>query len=190
MVVKNTAKSNKELADACSKTADNTVNCNIEVSKLAATDATGVSFEAGDILCFEVKAYNANNKCTYDASQPTWGSEWSDDFSKLEGVKTVTNCVQWLKCADQIDKTKIKLDDTRTNWFDMTVQWSSPANDGGSSITSYLVQYKEESQPDEKFSSWMTTKSTRIGIPGLITKKKYVFRIKACNAINCEDCPF
>jgi hypothetical protein len=93
VVVKNTAKANIELADACGSTADNKKDCSIDVSKLAATDATGVSFEAGDTLCFKVKAYNSNNKCTYDASQPTWGSEFSDDFSKLEGEKTFSNCV-------------------------------------------------------------------------------------------------
>lgn len=74
-------------------------------------------------------------------------------------------------CAPKI--TEVTLDKERTNWFDMVVQWKAPDTNGGSPISHYLVQYKEESETE--YSNWLSTKTTKIGIPGLATKKKYKF---------------
>lgn len=153
---------------------------------MGTTDATtgGVEFKAGNSACFKIKAYNSNNQCTYDAKQPTWGSPWSEESSKSVNGKTITNCVHWSMCAKQIDA--VTLDTERTNWFEMYVQWSAPSDNGGSPISHYFVQYKEENEAD--YSNMLSTKTTRIGIPGLTTKKNYKFKVTACNAVDCSTC--
>jgi len=58
--------------------------------------------------------------------------------------------------------------------------WAAPTNNGGSPITSYLVEYKQVSA-----TTWSSTTSTTTSktITGLVTGNSYDYRVSAANAI-------
>lgn len=61
----------------------------------------------------------------------------------------------------------------------VSINWSSPANDGGADITEYIVQYSTDELTWLTFSPNPT--GTRLKVTGLTTGTSYFFRVKANN---------
>lgn len=64
-----------------------------------------------------------------------------------------------------------------------TLGWLPPLRDGGSKIDGYIVSYKEEDQPADRWTEYSVVKDLSIVIAGLKEGKKYKFRVAARNAV-------
>ncbi|XP_071942196.1 twitchin-like isoform X2 [Antedon mediterranea] len=62
-----------------------------------------------------------------------------------------------------------------------TVAWTPPANDGGSPITGYFVEYKEPDSNKWIKANSFPLKDNKLTIPGLDEGKEYEFRVAAEN---------
>lgn len=67
----------------------------------------------------------------------------------------------------------------------MSLAWAKPEHDGGSRITSYLVEALENGQ--EKWVKCGTTKSIHFTVSGLRENAEYFFRIRAENYAGFSD---
>jgi len=66
-----------------------------------------------------------------------------------------------------------------STWIELG--WDSPANDGGSRVLAYTVEYRDPQSRDWK--SWpVATKETRLRLDGLRDCGEYEFRVAARNA--------
>ena len=74
----------------------------------------------------------------------------------------------------------------------ITVSWASPADDGGSDITGYMVQ-SAYMMADGMMSDWMDVDPAHMGMDmmymdmGLMAETKYYYRVAAMNAIDMGD---
>ena len=70
---------------------------------------------------------------------------------------------------------------------EISLSWSAPADNGGSSITDYLVEYKLTSEP----TTWSTfadgTTTTSATVTGLTNDLSYDFRVSAVNAFGTSS---
>jgi titin len=69
---------------------------------------------------------------------------------------------------------------------EVSLSWSAPASDGGSSITDYLVEYKMAQGSWVTFSHSATT-DTVIRVTGLTNDSAYTFRVSAINALGTSN---
>ena len=60
----------------------------------------------------------------------------------------------------------------------MTLTWSAPSSDGGSSVTDYIIEKKE---PYGKWSQVAKTDDSSYKVTGLKEGQKYEFRVAAEN---------
>jgi hypothetical protein len=67
----------------------------------------------------------------------------------------------------------------------VNLRWIAPADNGGSAITNYIVQYKVTGQPDTTYKTMNTRLPTSLSqaIRGLPLRTSYTFRVFARNAI-------
>jgi len=66
----------------------------------------------------------------------------------------------------------------------VALTWSAPSDDGGSSITDYVVQYKETSSGTWNTFNDGTSTNTNATVTGLINGTQYDFRVAAVNIID------
>lgn len=94
------------------------------------------------------------------------------------------------------------LDNFRTNWFEMVYEWQTGPSDGGSRLTSFIVEYRKESALWEDENDGFISKDGSGNINPLSkshsifslerclnsdTPSNYEFRIKACNGKCCSE---
>jgi hypothetical protein len=65
-----------------------------------------------------------------------------------------------------------------------TVSWSAPANNGGSAVTDYIVEYSVQSSGVWTVFNDGVSTSLSATVTGLINDTSYSFRVSALNAIN------
>ena len=74
----------------------------------------------------------------------------------------------------------------------ITVSWESPAADGGSDITGYMVQ-SAYMMADDMMSDWMDVDPAHMGMDmmymdmGLMAETKYYYRVAAMNSVGMGD---
>lgn len=61
------------------------------------------------------------------------------------------------------------------------LSWSAPSYDGGSSITSYSLEYSTETVTPVTFTAISVTSGTSKNVTGLTASTSYVFRVRAVN---------
>ena len=65
----------------------------------------------------------------------------------------------------------------------ITLTWKKPAKNGGSTITSYIVQYRATSSAEWVRATQETVSSTSYTVMGLSTDDLYEFRVAAVNSV-------
>jgi hypothetical protein len=110
---------------------------------------------------------------------------------KLEQVGTVTRAVGvWLRgyrvldgaSASTVPGIPLSLSATGAN-TQVTLSWSAPANNGGESLTDYLVQYRVNGDPTWITFSDGTSATTGAVVTGLTNGTTYNFRVAAVNVL-------
>uniref|UniRef100_A0A8B9BGN9 Titin n=1 Tax=Anser brachyrhynchus TaxID=132585 RepID=A0A8B9BGN9_9AVES len=76
-----------------------------------------------------------------------------------------------------------KLEVTEITKNSATLGWLPPLRDGGSKIDGYIVSYKEDDQPADRWTEYSIVKDLSIVVAGLKEGKKYKFRVAARNAV-------
>lgn len=78
-----------------------------------------------------------------------------------------------------------KLGVTDVSKESVSLAWAKPEQDGGSRITSYLVEAREKGQ--EKWVKCGVTKSIHLTVSGLRENAEYFFRVRAENHAGFSD---
>lgn len=76
-----------------------------------------------------------------------------------------------------------KLEVTEITKNSATLGWLPPLRDGGSKVDGYIVSYKEDDQPADRWTEYSVVKDLSIVVAGLKEGKKYKFRVAARNAV-------
>lgn len=64
-----------------------------------------------------------------------------------------------------------------------TLAWLPPLRDGGAKIDGYIISYREEEQPADRWTEYSVVKDLSLIVTGLKEGKKYKFRVAARNAV-------
>ena len=99
---------------------------------------------------------------------------------KKNVISTFPECFLFFPSGKPDSPSRPTVSDTSAN--QMRVSWKPPDCDGGSPITGYLVEYKQDSSP-EWVKCNLADNSTNVSIlvNGLHEKTKYQFRVSAEN---------
>ena len=62
-----------------------------------------------------------------------------------------------------------------------TLGWLKPLRDGGAKINGYMVDYKKDGEPEDKWTPYSVVKDLTIVVVGLKEGTKYKFRVAARN---------
>lgn len=69
----------------------------------------------------------------------------------------------------------------------VTLRWKKPKYDGGSPITNYIVEKREEFKDNWTKVKQVEKFNTTLDIAGLVPEKKYYFRVSAKNSIGTGE---
>lgn len=64
-----------------------------------------------------------------------------------------------------------------------TLAWLPPLRDGGAKVDGYIISYREEDQPADRWTEYSVVKDLSLIVTGLKEGKKYKFRVAARNAV-------
>lgn len=76
-----------------------------------------------------------------------------------------------------------KLEVTEMTKNSATLAWLPPLRDGGAKIDGYIISYREEEQPADRWTEYSVVKDLSLVVTGLKEGKKYKFRVAARNAV-------
>ena len=76
-----------------------------------------------------------------------------------------------------------KLEVTEMTKNSAVLAWLPPLRDGGAKIDGYIVSYREEEQPADRWTEYSVVKDLSLVVTGLKEGKKYKFRVAARNAV-------
>ncbi len=130
-------------------------------STVTTTTVTGLTNElAYDFRVSAVNAVGTSAVSSTDSATPTAGNTAPDAPTALAAI------------ADDAE---------------VSLSWSAPADDGGSAITDYIVQYKLSSDSSWTTFSDGTSTVTSATVTGLTNDLSYDFRVSAVNAIGTSS---
>ena len=72
-----------------------------------------------------------------------------------------------------------KLEVTEMTKNSATLAWLPPLRDGGAKIDGYIISYREEDQPADRWTEYSVVKDLSLIVTGLNELKKYKFRVAA-----------
>lgn len=76
-----------------------------------------------------------------------------------------------------------KLEVTEMTKNSATLAWLPPLRDGGAKIDGYIISYREEEQPADRWTEYSVVKDLSLVVTGLKEGKKYKFRVVARNSV-------
>lgn len=125
---------------------------------------------------------NLENRTSYDFRISAYNGTWYDD------TESYSNTVQANEVTPfTVPNAPENLTATPDNQ-QVGLEWQAPSNDGGRTVTGYVIEYKLASDSDDP-ENWEeeTTASTEITISGLINGEEYDFRVSAENEAGVGD---
>ena len=69
----------------------------------------------------------------------------------------------------------------------VSLSWAAPANDGGSEVTGYTVEYLQSSESDWSGASTVSASGTSATVTGLTNGVSYDFRVSATNSVGTGE---
>ena len=69
----------------------------------------------------------------------------------------------------------------------VTLEWEAPVDDGGSDLTGYLIEKRDARKSRWSFVHKVEPATTQYEVPGLVTGRQYVFRVRPMNKIGLGD---
>ena len=137
------------------------------------------------------KAYHAVGSTPHRTSFKVTGLTEGDSYffrvlaENEHGVGIPCETAQAVKVSEAPSPPEqIKVEDVTDT--SVTLSWTKPEHDGGSPITTYVVECIQKGG----FESWLvcgSTKNTRLVINKLNTGKDYMFRVRAQNVVGVSD---
>ena len=124
------------------------------------TSATVTGLTKNTVYYFRVAAVNAIGTGSYSTSASTTVLGVPDAPTSLSAASNANN--------------------------QASLSWSAPANNGGSAITDYVIQYSTDGTTFSTFADGTST-STSVTVTGLSSNTLYYFRVAAVNAIGTSS---
>lgn len=99
-----------------------------------------------------------------------------------EGFIKLPNFLNYVLSLGEPDPPR-KLEVTEMTKNSATLAWLPPLRDGGAKIDGYIISYREEDQPADRWTEYSVVKDLSLIVTGLKEGKKYKFRVAARNAV-------